>query len=154
MRFLLLLGLCLILATPAMAKPASVQMTNSFTLQLKLTAKTGYHINKDAPIKITLTSIDPAGITGPTDPITIDVPSEKLTTCDIKLKPGESFKPGLYSFNINVRGVVCDNKGANCIIVKSSGTVSLNVVKTKAKNKVTANIKMDDATKTFKVDAS
>lgn len=154
MRLLLLLGLFFILSAPAMANPASVQMTKSFTLTLKIKAKAGYHINKDAPLKIELTSISPSGIIGPTEKITIETPSEKLTTYDIKFKPDTTFKPGRYNFNFNVRGVICDNKGENCIIVKTTGTVCIDVVKSSATNKVMAHIKLDETKNTFKVDAS
>lgn len=153
MRLLMIIVLLVTLATPVFAAPASVQMTNSFTLQLKLKAKSGYHINKDAPIKVTLTAIEPSKIVGPTAPITIETPAEKLATCDIKFKPGDKFEPGKYAFKFSIRGVICDNKGENCVIVKTAGTVYINVVKKSAANFVKANIKLDETVKEFKVDA-
>lgn len=154
MRLLLVLFCFLAIACPVMATPASVQMTNSFTLKLQLTAKSGYHINKDAPIKITITAIEPNKLIGPTDPITIETPNEKLTTCDIKFGPGNGFAPGRYLIKLNIRGVICDNKGENCVIVKSAGSVLLVVDKKAKTNTVKANIKLDDTVKEFKVEAS
>jgi hypothetical protein len=96
-------------ATP----PASAKVGSAATAELKLTPKSGYHVNTDAPIKVTITA--PAGVT---------VAKAALDKTDAKQfdKTGADFQVGLTAtaagssqVQVAINFVVCDDGLTECI---------------------------------------